>query len=224
MIQTVKNKLKYILRILGMGTLFAMVFFQVANASHPPIYDVEIIIFLKNKGNMGGGNLEIPGINNPSDYGLAFPEGEFTELAYRFYQLKSITESLEQSSDYNVLFHRAWRQLAYNSNNAVPYPLDSIANSESKSVAGSVKLVLERHLQLDVDVLLMSSKAPVDSSTERPIQQLIEKQRVEKNQIYYFNHPYLNVIAKVTPYRKNGNGKNGNSERISFLRQKLAIR
>lgn len=224
MAQAVKNKFNYILGILGMSTLFVMVFFQVANASYPPIYDVEIIVFLDNKGNTGGKNLAIPGINNPADYGLAFPEGEFTELAYRFYQLKSITESLEQSSDYNVLFHRAWRQLAYNSNNAVPYPLDSIANSESKSVAGSVKLVLERQLHLDVDVLLMSSKATVDPSTTRPIQQLMEKQRIENNQIYYFDHPYLNVIAKVTPYRKSGNGKNGNSENISLLRQQLAIR
>ena len=224
MIQTVRDSVKRTLRILGMGTLLAMVSFQVADAGYPPIYDVEIIVFLNNKDNTGGENLKISGINNSSDYDRAFPEGEFTELAYKFYQLKSIADSLEESNDYNILFHRAWRQLAYNSNNAVPYPLDSVADSESKSVTGSVKLELERDLYLDVDVLLMSSKISSDSSTKRPIQQLMEKQRVKSGQIYYFNQPYLSMIAKVTPYLKNGNRKSGNSENLSFLRQQLAIR
>jgi len=224
MAQAVKDRVQRALQMLGTTTLFSILFVQVADAGYPPIYDVEIIVFLNNKGDTDGESLKIPGINNPSNYGRAFPEGEFTELAYKFYQLKSITESLEQSSDYNVLYHRAWRQLAYNSNNAVPYPLDSVADSENNSVTGSVKLKLENDLYLDVAVLLMSSNIPSDSSTGRPVQQLMEKQRIKSDQIYYFNHPYLSMIAKVTPYRKNGNGTGGNSEEISFLRQQLALR
>ena len=195
------------LGILASATLLALLFFQVADASYPPIYDVEIIVFLNNKDNTGSENLNTIGINYPSGDGRPFPEGEFTELAYKFYQLKGISESLQESSDYNVLFHRAWRQLAYNSTEAVPYPLDSLVNDERKSVAGSVKLELEQDLYLDIDVLLMSSKIPDDSSSKHPIRQLVEKQQVNSDQIYYFDHPYLKMIAKVTPYWKAGISK-----------------
>ena len=139
--------------------------------------------------------------------------------------MKDITESLDQSGDYNVLFHRAWRQLAYNGDNAIPYPLDSIVGSDNKSVAGSVRLVMERYLHLDVDVLLMSSSNsshPDSAPDEYPVLQLKEKRRIKGSQIHYFDHPYLSVIAKVTPYRKNG--KNHNATNRFFLRQQLAIK
>lgn len=206
MVQDFSNSMKRYLKILGTGTLLAMVFFQVADASYPPVYDVEIIVLLNKHANTGDEGKKINALEGSSGNNRAFPEGEFTELAYKFYQLKNISESLEESSDYKVLFHRAWRQLAYNSRDAVPYPLDSLVNSESKSVAGSVKLEMESDLYLDVDVLLMSSKIPSDPSTRHPIQQLIKKQRIEGDQVYYFYHPSLSLIAKVTPYRKNVKG------------------
>lgn len=218
MIQIVRDRMKRSLRVMGTGAILAMVFLQAADAGKPPIYDVEIIVFLNNKSNAGGENMRSPRIKYPSDYGRSFPEGEFTELSYQFYQLTNIAEKLDQSSDYNVLFHRAWRQLAYNKKNAIPYPVDSLVNSENKSLTGSVKLVLERYLHLDVDVLLMSNSRPGNSPTEHPILQLKEKRRIRNNQIHYFDHPYLSMIAKVTPYRKNENGEISNPENISFLR------
>lgn len=224
MIQAVKVGGKHILRILGASALFTTTFFQAADAGYPPIYDVEIIVFQNNKGDTSGDNLKITGIEHPSDHGRAFPEGEFTELAYRYYRLNSLTESLEHSSDYDVLLHRAWRQLAYNSNNAVPYPLDSVADNENQSVTGSVKLELEQDLYLDINVLLMSGKIPGYSSTERPIQQLMAKQQVKSDKIYYFDHPPIRMIAKVTPYRKKGKERSSKLKDLSFLRQVLAFR
>jgi len=225
MIQQFREKLSNSLKILGISTILGMVLLQTANAGSPPIYDVEIIIFLNNKSQTGG---ESPGsaqIHHLADQSRSFPEGEFTELSYQFYQMKDITESLDQSSNYNVLFHRAWRQLAYNETNAIPYPLDSIVDSDNKSVAGSVRLVMERYLHLDVDVLLISSNNSSHSdsaSDEYPVLRLKEKRRVKGSQIHYFDHPYLSVIAKVTPYRENG--KNNDTANSSFLRQKLAIK
>lgn len=204
MITTVKDSVIRNLRILATATLPALLFFQVADASYPPIYDVEIIVYLNNNDRTGSENLNTTGINYPPGDGRPFPEGEFTELSYKFYQLKGISESLQESSDYNVLFHRAWRQIAYNSNEAVPYPLDSLVSDDRKSVAGSVKLELEQDLYLDINVLLMSSKIPGDSASKRPIRQLVEKQQVNSDQIYYIDHPYLKMIAKVTPFWKAG--------------------
>jgi len=225
MIQQLKKTLKNGLKILGTSTVLGMVLLPVADAGNPPIYDVEIIIFLNNNGDVGGEKLGSSRTQLSADYGRSFPEGEFTELSYQFYQMKDITESLDRSNNYNVLFHRAWRQLAYNGDSAIPYPLDSIVDSDNKSVAGSVKLVMERYLHLDVDVLLMSSSNSSRSDSapdEYPVLRLKEKRRVKGSQVHYFDHPYLSVIAKVTPYRKNG--ENNNTTNLSFLRQQLAIR
>ncbi len=216
MIQAVS--LKRNIGLPGTFILLAMLFLQAADAGYPPIYDVEIIVFLNNKNNTSVENTNINGAKKLPVSERAFPEGEFTELAYKFYQLKNISESLEESSDYNVLLHRAWRQLAYDSSNSVPYPLESMVNSQSKSIAGSVKLEMEHDLYLDIDVLLMSSKIPDDSLPKRPIQQLIRKQRVDGDHVYYFHHPHLSMIAKVTPYRKNLNEETRGEEMISFLR------
>lgn len=222
MVEAVKNSVKHKLKMLGMVTLFTTLFFQAADAAYPPIYDVEIIVFQNSKNYSGGENLEASEIINLPGNGRAFPEGEFTELAYKFYQLKGISESLQESNDHKVLLHRAWRQLAYNSNDSVSYPLESMVNSDSKSIGGSVKLELEQDLTLDVDVLLMSSKIPSDPSSKRPIQQLMEKQQIKDDQIYYFNQPNLGIIAKVTPYQSKVVEKAVKVKNISFLRKLLA--
>lgn len=207
-----------------MGSIIlAFVFLQCADAAYPPIYDVEIIVFLNNNADAGGEKLRTLKSGNKNSFERAFPEGEFTELSYQFYQLKNITASLERSKDYNVLFHRAWRQLAYNRDNAIPYPLDSLVNGDNKSVAGSIKLVRERYLHLDIDVQLISSSAG-KAAGNHPIFQLREKRRIKSNQIHYFDHPYLSVIAKVTPYKKNGNGNSNKSETVSFLEKKFSIK
>jgi len=174
-------------------------------AQAPAIYDVEIIVFLNLHPDDAGEQWPAPAMPREEAFESAFPPGEFTELTYSFYQLKGITESLQNSRNYKVLLHRAWRQLAYDRKNAVPYPLESVAGDDRDSIAGSVKLVRERFLHLDVDVLLMSNQGGnraggTQAAPPVPTFALQEVRRIRSNELHYFDHPYLGMIAQVTPY------------------------
>lgn len=172
-------------------------------ASVPPIYDVEVIVFLNNNPHDNGETWPRPArhamLNN------AFPEGEFTELDKSFYTLNNISYALDHSRDYSVLFHRAWRQLAYDRNEAVAYPVHSIIENGENSIEGTVKLMRERYLHLDLDLFLMSSNGNPevhysDDAHNVPLFELREKRRIKSTEVFYFDHPRFGVIARVTPY------------------------
>jgi len=173
-------------------------------AALPPIYDVELIIFINKYPNDDGEQWDTPDPEaiRPSGF---FPEDQFTELARDFYTIENISYALEHSGRYSVLFHRAWRQLAYDKANAVAYPIHSLAENGRDSVEGVIKLVRERFLHLDVDVHLMSAAIGTevlysDSPDSQPAFELIETRRIKSNVLHYFDHPRFGMIAKVTPY------------------------
>ena len=175
-------------------------------AEYPPIYDVEIIVFRNLAPNDGGERWTTPVI--PQDaHRRSFPKDEFTELAYRLYQMQNITRALENSRDYEVLYHRAWRQLAYDKRNSVAYPVETeIEKGKGNSVQGWVKLIRERFLHLDVDLFLMANQNQASgmSGYRIPLFEIEEKRRVRSGEFHYFDHPRFGVIARVTPYRPSG--------------------
>jgi hypothetical protein len=173
-------------------------------AALPPIYDVELIIFINKYPNDDGERWDTPDPDTIRPSG-SFPEDHFTELATEFYTIENISYALERSGRHSVLFHRAWRQLAYDKAHAVAYPIHSIAENGRDSVEGIIKLVRERFLHLDVDVQLMSAARGrevlySDSPDNQPAFELIETRRIKSNVLHYFDHPRFGMIAKVTPY------------------------
>jgi hypothetical protein len=173
-------------------------------AALPPIYDVELIIFINKYPNDDGEQWDTPDPDTIKPSGF-FPEDHFTELAADFYTIGNISYALDRSGRYSVLFHRAWRQLAYDKAHAVAYPIHSLAENGRDSVEGIIKLVRERFLHLDVDVQLMSAAQGrevlySDSPDSQPVFELIETRRIKSNVLHYFDHPRFGMIAKVTPY------------------------
>jgi len=114
---------------------------------------------------------------------------------------------LRQSPGYSVLYHSAWRQPAYDSRNAIGKRVDASVRSGGKQLSGQIKLVRERYLHLDVDLLLASATAMTESSymeadSGAPVYELSEKRRIKKSgKVHYFDHPRFGMIAIVTPYR-----------------------
>jgi len=168
------------------------------------LYDVEVIIF--SRGGSGTDD-ETPGQSGIDAVRATgtFPAGEFTELSSGAYQLNNISGGLAAASGYHVLFHRAWRQPAYERSNAVDYPVHTSAGSGRNSVEGTIALVKERYLHLYVDLLLKTagSTAPglySDGSGSRPAFRLTEKRRIRSGELHYFDHPRFGMIARVTPY------------------------
>ena len=175
-----------------------------AGAALPPIYDIEIIVFMNITPNDDGEQWDKPdsAAIEPSGF---FPEDQFTELAAAFYSLENISFALDHSGRYSVLFHRAWRQLAYDKAHAVAYPIHSFTDNGRDSIEGIIKLVRERYLHLDVNLQLMSAAQGTEVlySTDpgsEPAFELVETRRIKSNVLHYFDHPRFGMIARVTPY------------------------
>ena len=162
----------------------------------PAIYDIEVVIF-SYSGSADSAERRVQPAG-ASATGAAFRNGEFTELDRSQYRLDAIRNSLRQSSGYRVLFHRAWRQMATGRNTAAAYPVHSLVTSGSRSVEGSIRLVLERYLHLDVNLVQMSARGAGAGSV--PVHELRENRRIRSGELHYFDHPRFGMIAQVTPY------------------------
>ena len=188
--------------------LLPLLWGQAARAAVPAIYDVELVVFSNEPSSDNGEKWNRPDSDAIRPSG-SFPENHFTELAAAYYTLNNISQALERSGRHTVLFHRAWRQLAYDKARAVAYPVHSIAENRRDSIEGVIKLVRERFLHLDVNLQLMSAINGTqvmfsDSPNSKPAFELVESRRINSNVLHYFDHPRFGLIARVTPYiRKN---------------------
>jgi len=169
-----------------------------AAVAGPPIYDVEIIIFRHNVMSDAGERWTTPAVSDLRPTRV-FSQDEFTELDRNQYQLDGIRGGLRNSSGYSVLLHRAWRQVGYDAAHAIAYPIHSLAENGRDSIEGSVTLIRERYLHLDVDLLLLRANY-ADGADSSPAFQLREKRRMRSRELHYFDHPRFGMIAVVTPY------------------------
>ena len=169
----------------------------------PAIYDVEVVIFSNSTSGDNGEQWTRPaGVSIGTG---AFRNGEFTELARSLYRLNGISNALQQSSGYRVLFHRAWRQVASGRDTAAAYPVQSLVTGGDRSIEGSIRLVLGRYLHLDVDLFQMSARGAggavySDDAGSVPVYELKEQRRIRSGELHYFDHPRFGMIAQVTPY------------------------
>ncbi|HUT42362.1 MAG TPA: CsiV family protein [Gammaproteobacteria bacterium] len=177
-----------------------------AHAVHaePRLYDVEVIVFTNDSSGSDDEVMNQPGSDAVNARG-SFPGNEFTELTSGSYRLNNIRGGLAASRGYRVLFHRAWRQPAYDRARAVDYPLHSLADNGRDSVEGTITLIKERYLHLDVNLLLMTAGGGTpalyaDGPGSRPAFRLAEKRRIKSSETHYFDHPRFGMIARVTPY------------------------
>lgn len=158
-----------------------------------PIYDVEVIIF-SNQNSGDDGERWPTSISDDISTRDFVAEGQISERPASSYQLGGIAYGLTQSRGYSVLLHTAWRQPAYGSRNAIGYPFDASVQNGARQLAGRIKLVRERYLHLDVDLLL--------SSLDAPVYELRERRRIKKSgRVHYFDHPRFGMIATVTRYQ-----------------------
>jgi len=171
-----------------------------------PIYDVEVIIF-SNQNSGDGGERWPTTVRDDINVQEFSSAGQISELPESSHRLGGISYSLRQSPGYSVLYHAAWRQPAYDSRNAIGHSIDASVRSGGKSLSGQIKLVRERYLHLDVELLLASATAMTESSymegaSSSPVYELSEKRRIKKSgKVHYFDHPRFGMIAILTPYQ-----------------------
>lgn len=147
-------------------------------------YDVEIIVFQNLSGQSDGEHWPLA---DEDSYTLPEqrPLGDMlSELPASAHRMQRIADSLNRSGAYRVVTHRAWRQSARDRAGAVPFPVSDTADN----LDGTITLVRERFLHLDVDLMLQSTYS------------LQEKRRMRSGELHYFDHPVFGVIAEVNPY------------------------
>jgi hypothetical protein len=167
-------------------------------------YNVEIVVFAYRHPVDNGEQWPTP---LPAETGPAssYSSDQARELPAGAYRLNGISNGLRQSSAYTVLFHKAWRQPAYDSANAVGFPVYTTAGNSVNSIEGSIRLIRERFLHLDADLLMVSGNSrnavvDINAPYTSPQFELREKRRINSNVVYYFDHPHFGMLAMVTPY------------------------
>jgi hypothetical protein len=157
---------------------------RVAAGETPAQYDVEIIVFRNLAGQADGEQWPEADAPMPDAYRPPARDAAAADLAASPRRLQRIADALDRSGAYRVLEHRAWRQTAHDRSLAIALPVIAAGGQ----LDGTVTLVRERFLHLDVDLVLES------------IYTLDETRRVRSGERHYFDHPMFGVIAEVTPY------------------------
>jgi|GEM_PF-418376 hypothetical protein len=176
-----------------------------AVAAEVQVYDVEVIVFSNQAS--GDDGERWPTTIRDDFYTQDFvAEGQFTELPESTFQLNGIAYGLKQSRGYKVLLHTAWRLPARDARNAISIPIDTAVAAEGKVLSGNIKLIRERFLHLDLDLILAAANASTAASYAgesigSPVYELREKRRIRRsNTVHYFDHPRFGVIATLTPH------------------------
>jgi hypothetical protein len=154
----------------------------------------------------------------------------FVSLPPSQFSLGSVVNKLENKNSYRILSHRAWRQPAFTGNSAQAVHIaggalldhDGVNSAARYEFEALVSLRSSKYLHLDVDALLRepnSSKnlggkfnTPADlglletkdkNNEKMPVYQeyrLDQSQRVRSNKVYYYDHPLMGLIIKISPY------------------------
>ncbi len=204
------------------------------NADEVRFYTVEVVVFE---------NLD-PQVrqseNWPTESKTTLPSplvelGTPTEQKYGFrtlpksnYRLLQEIKSLENSNQYRILLHTAWRQPGLETQSALPVHLvaevkpvtqvetttanTTAADSSAKILDGTVKIVLGRFLHAEVDLtyqdnLLPSvpNSIPVPANSKAievkgtPIYRLKQARKMRSKEIHYLDSPVLGILVLITP-------------------------
>jgi hypothetical protein len=153
-------------------------------------YDVEVIVFRNLAPRDDGEQWPADTGGNAGGFASVPLRQGVEELPQSQFALNNVAGALRRSGAYQVLVHRLWREAAYDSKSAVSYELD-VPEGGSDTLAGSIRLIRERYLHLDIDLTLSSSGS---------LYRLDEMRRIRSGELHYFDNPHFGVIAKVTPY------------------------
>lgn len=198
--RAVRGLLFSLVALVCQGTVYG------ADSDEPPQYDVEVVIFRnlypQTDGELRSGYTP----DAATEFASAPLQSDLVELSGKLHTLDNVAGALRRSGAYRVLAHRAWRQSAYDRSNTVPYRLQADPRNTQYSVQGTIRLIRERFLHLDVDLALRQDQGNGESGTGElaagPVSHLDETRRVRNNELHYFDNPWFGMIAKVTPYNR----------------------
>jgi len=181
---------------------------QAETADQPVLYDVEVVVFRNRSAQADGEQWPRRRAETGRDPGGGFAsqpvDSGIEELSRGQRSLQAVADALQRSGAYDVLVHTAWRQAGLDRTLAQPYRVPGGTRRSGYRLEGTIRLVRERFLHLDIDLLLSKPQAALTPGQTRDmpdrVYELNETRRVRRGELHYFDNPRLGVIAQVVSY------------------------
>ena len=117
--------------------------------------------------------------------------------------LVGVAARLNKSSKYRVHYHRAWKQPIQTKSRAKSVKIIS----ENNHIEGKIQLYKSTYLHASLNLWLNRENTRLDASPEGTNIELMrnpnlkESRRIRSNKLYFFDHPKMGIMLKITPLK-----------------------
>ncbi len=158
------------------------------SAAVPTLYDIEVLVFENRQPGLEGGETWKEARKETGDAETAarpegVPEPDST--------LSQAAEALARGGQHRVLAHKRWQQNADAKSETMPLRLQSAG----QELDGTLRFYFSRFLHVELNLTLQEGAGGMTH-------QLAEHRRVRPQEIYYFDHPRLGALVRVTAVGK----------------------
>lgn len=194
--------------------------------NHERMYQVELIIFSRAESNsqeQWPTNIKLSYPDNAADLSSesSTPEG-VTPVPVNERLLNAQAATLAKSGSYNLLYHRAWRQMIYGNKRNFIISGGKVVNGHHE-LEGSISLSVAQFLKLQTNLWLTQFAAPGTPVSQtwpelpevpfanggepekqdyviKRIAKFNQQRTMRSNEVHYIDHPLLGIIVKIIPY------------------------
>ncbi len=121
-------------------------------------------------------------------------EMPFVSLSQSQNTLQGVEKIMTENPNYKILARAAWRQPALSGREVETVHVYGGKSANAWDIEGLVTFKKSRYLHLDADFLLREGDTTYRMS---------QSQRVRSGKLYYYDHPLMGLIVKITPYEPN---------------------
>ncbi len=157
-------------------------------ATGPTLYDIEVLVFENRQPGLEGGETwkeprKEPGDTEATASPESAPEPNST--------LSKAAAELVRGGQHRMLAHKRWQQNADTKSETTPLRLQS----PGQELDGTLRFYFSRFLHVELNLTLQEAAGGM-------AYQLAEHRRVRPQEIYYFDHPKLGALVRITAVGK----------------------
>ncbi len=157
-------------------------------ATGPTLYDIEVLVFENRQPGLEGGETWKEPRKEPGDVETAAsPEGAPEPNS----ALSQAADALTRGGQHRVLAHKRWQQNADAKAETTPLRIQSLG----PELDGTLRFYFSRFLHVELNLTLQDGAGGM-------AYQLAEHRRMRPQEIYYFDHPRLGALVRVTAVGK----------------------
>jgi hypothetical protein len=131
----------------------------------------------------------------------------YVALPPEYRQLNHLARRLKSAKNYSVLYHEAWRQPLVKTAEVDWIELKTGAKSGGRhTLEGRIGLRLGNFLHIHTELLLNKLRKQGQNSSQKTNNLILaqyklwEQRKVRSNELNYFDHPRLVVLARIIPF------------------------